>query len=78
MNQKPVSKEYRRIDIIMCTTTKNIDVYKVENLIGDLSMGAHVNRVLKKSLLSVINPRYSDIIRKYLNLKGIEMDDRNQ
>ena len=80
LNQKPVAREFRRIDMMMCTTTKKIDVYKItiENLKGDFRMGAHVSRVDKESLLTTVNPRYSDIIRKYPHLKEVEIDDQDQ
>ena len=29
LNQKPVAREFRRIDMMMCTTTKKIDVLVV-------------------------------------------------
>ena len=66
--------------MVMCTTTKKIDIYKVtiENLKGDFRMDTHASRVDKESLLSTINARYSDIIRKYPHLKEVEMDDKDE
>ena len=66
--------------MMMCTTTKKIDVYKVtiESLKGDFRMDTHPIRVDKESLPSTINPRYSNIIRKYPHLKEVEMDDKDQ
>ena len=64
LNQRPIARKYRRIDMMMCTTTKKIDVYKVtiENLKSNFRMDIHAGRIDKESLLSTINPRYSDII----------------
>ena len=66
LNQKSVVREFKRIEMMMCMTTKKINVYKVniENLKGDFRMGAHVSRVDKESLLTTVNRRCLDIIRK--------------
>ena len=66
--------------MMMCTATKMIDVYKVtiENLKGDFKMGTQVSRVDKESLLSTVNARHSDIIRKYPHLMVVEMEDKDQ
>ena len=80
LDQRPIAREYRRIDMMMCTTTKKIDVYEVtiENLKGDFRMGTQVSRVDKERLLTTVNPRYPDITRKYPHLKDVEMEDKDQ
>ena len=74
---KPVTREYRQIDMMMATANKRIDIYSVEvkNLRGNFKLGVSVSKVERELLLSLTNPEYTKILRRYQHLNGVEMDD---
>ena len=77
INKKPIRKEYRRIDMMMCSTNQRIDIYEVTvaSLKGDFSLAVNTSKVDKEVLLSLPNPRYSEMMRKYRYMEGVSMDD---
>ncbi len=80
IGKKPASTQVRQIDMMMCTTTKRIEVYNVEvkNTKGDFGLKVDVNKVEKEVLLTVSNPQYKQILAKYSHLRGITMADQDQ
>ena len=44
---------------------------------GDFKMDVNLVKINKEELLSIDNPRYDDLIKKYTHLKGIEVVDHN-
>ncbi|XP_065070928.1 uncharacterized protein LOC135695688 [Rhopilema esculentum] len=74
---KPVTREYRQIDMMMATANQRIDIYSVEvkNLRGNFKLGVSVSKVERELLLSLTNPEYTKILRRYQHLNGEEMDD---
>ena len=62
---------------IMGTETKNIHVYdiKVSNLKGDCEIPVCVTRIERSELLSLDNPDYLEMIKKYEHLRRVYMDD---
>ena len=74
---KPVTMEYRQIDMMMASANKRIDIYSVEvkNLRGEFKLGISVSKVERELLLSLTNPEYTKILRRYQHLNGVEMDD---
>ncbi len=80
LGKKPTTREYRQIDMMMTTTTKKIEVYhvKVMNLKGDFKLNVDVSKVDRYVLLSLKNPRYTEILHKYPHLQGVIMDDVDQ
>ncbi len=65
---------------MMTTTTKKKEVYNVEvmNLKRDFKLNVDVRNVDIDVLLSLKNPRYTEILQKYIHLQGVIMDDINQ
>ena len=74
---KPKTTLKRRIQTFMGTETKNIHVYdiKVSNLIGYCEIPVCVTKIKRSELLSLDNPDYPEMIKKYEHLRGVCMDD---
>jgi len=77
LGKRPVRKEFRRIEMMMQTTDKEIEVHDVviKNLSGDFHLRTEVTNVNRGVLLNLTNPRYKDMVTRYDHLKGIVMDD---
>ena len=80
LRKKPIIKEAKHIKKMMNSTTKNIEVFKVqiENFHGDISIEAELYKVELRRLLKLPNPHYVDLIKRNHHLRGITMDDNDQ
>ena len=76
---KPIKKETRNIDMMMCSTTKKLEIYDVEilELWQKFKINSAVYKVEKNTLLSRPNPKYKVIIDQYKHLVGINMNDND-
>ena len=67
----------RRIQTIVGVITKRVEIYDLE--INDTKencvIPVHATRVDRGELLSVENPKYSEMIQKYSHLNGVRMED---
>ncbi len=61
--------------MMMHTTTRKVQVYnlKISNFDEDFLICSDVSKVDKNALLSLANPNYEGMIRKFSHLKGIKM-----
>ena len=77
---KPISKETRRIDMMMHTTSKKVEIYNVQvaSVTNDFKIMATVTRVDKAVLLSLPNPQYERIIQQHQHLKEVIMEDKDK
>ena len=77
---KPEKVERRRIEMMIGSVTKTIEMYRicVKNLAGDFSLQMQVSKVDREKLLLLENPRYAEVIAKYNHLRGVEMLDKDQ
>lgn len=77
MGKQPARKEFRRIEMMMQTTNKEIEIYEVaiKNLSGDFQLETEVTKVNRGVLLTLANPQYNDLIKQFDHLKGVTMDD---
>ena len=80
LGKRPVLKQNRQIDMMLSTVNRQIEIYNVEvqNLKGDFKLEIDVSKVDREVLLSVKNPRYQDVLKKYPHLQGVTMDDVDQ
>eukprot|EP00795_Rhopilema_esculentum_P015888 gene15888-7220_t len=80
LGKRPVFKQNRQIDMMLSTVNRQIEIYNVEvqNLKGDIKLEIDVSKVDREVLLSVKNPRYQDVLKKYPHLQGVTMDDIDQ
>jgi hypothetical protein len=76
---KPVKVERRRIEMMIGSVTKNIEIYQLraKSLESDFSLEMQVSKVDREKLLVLENPRYADIIAKYNHLRAVEMVDKD-
>ena len=58
-------------------TTKRLEIYslQISSVKGDFKLEAEVTKVDRKELLTVQNPMYNDMIRRYGHLQGVVMED---
>ena len=80
LRKPPVKKETKRIEMMMNSTTRNIEIYKatIENLSRTFTMEVEFSKVERKTLLTLENLHYSRLIEKYQHLKGVVMEDNDQ
>ena len=76
LNRKPDHVEYKRIEMMMTSTSQKIEMYKVviSDIKGNFSLPTTLSKVDKGVLLTVPNPRYAEIISKHQHLKDVTMD----
>ena len=69
--------EQRQIEMMMDTTMRKIQIYnlKISNCEEDFELCTDVSKVEKNVLLSLANPNYEGMIRKFSHLKGIKMTE---
>ena len=63
--------------MMLSTVNRQIEIYnvEVENFRGDFKLAVDVSKVDRDVPLSVKNPRYQDVLKKYPHLQGVRMDD---
>ena len=76
----PCHKEYKRIEMMLGSTTKLLSVYElnIKSVDRKFDLKAEVTGVDRDVLLTLHNPRYQDIIEKYTHLSDLEMTDRDE
>ena len=79
LKKQPSRTEYRRIDMMMSSTTQRIEIYDVAvaDVRGKFEMKTQVSKVAKSVLLSIPNPGYADILSQNHHLRGVKMDDED-
>ena len=80
MSKPPVSKEIKWVEMMLNSTTRNIEIYKetIENLLRTFTMQVEFSKVKRKTLLTLENSHYSSLIKKYQRLKGVVIEDNDQ
>ena len=58
LNREPDRREYKRIEMMMTSTTQKIEMYKVKlsNITGVFSLATTLRKVYKATLLTIPNP----------------------
>ena len=77
LKKRPGRKEYKRIEMMMQSTSKLIEVHQVtiSDLDEKFKLQAEVTKVDRSNLLCMENPRYNQIVHNYDHLKGVSMAD---
>ncbi|XP_046846738.1 uncharacterized protein LOC124440389 [Xenia sp. Carnegie-2017] len=77
LNKRPVRKVFKRIEMMMQSTSRIIEVHEVT--ISDLDekhkLKTEVTKVDRNNLLLVDNPKYEEVLSKFDHLKKVKMDD---
>ena len=70
---KPIRQDYKRIEMMMQSTTRVMDIYnlQVTDLDEHFSLNSEVSKVDRQVLLTLTNPEYEKVLEKYSHLKGI-------
>ena len=73
-------KETKLIEMMMNSTTKNIETYEetIESLWITFAMEVEISKVERKTLLTIENLHYSSLMEKYQRLKAVFMEDIDQ
>ena len=79
LNKQPDHKQYKRIEMMMTTTSQRVETCKVKisNIKENFSLSTTLSKVDKGVLLTVPNPRYTEMISCHQYLKGVIMDDQD-
>ena len=77
MDSKRDRRENRKIEMMMTTCNKVIDIHKIEvtEVDGSFSLKTEVTKVERGNLLTVPNPKFKQKIEHFKHLKGIRMLD---
>ena len=72
-------KEVRKIDMMLGTTTREVELSTIEiaGLTSAFSLSVEVSKVNKNELLVLDNPRYAEIIKNYAYMQGVTMEDQD-
>ena len=79
INQQPIRNNYKRIEMMLHTTTKTVDIFQVQisSLDGRFIINTEVNQVERPTLLSLPNPRYEGLLNRYSHLKNVKLEDKD-
>lgn len=77
LGKRPVRKEGRRVEMMIQTTTREIEIHEVviKNLSSEFELRTEVTKVNRGVLLNLENPGYKDMVTRYHPLKGVVMDN---
>ena len=77
MGKQPVRREFKRIEMMMQVSNREIEIYNVviSSLTGEFQLRTEVTKVDRGTLLSLENPRYKELVERYNHLKKVTMDD---
>ena len=76
----PTKKETKTIETLTKLTTKKLKIcsIKIQDLNETYIFNTDLNKLEREVLLSLPNPRYSKILKKYPHLKDVYMNDTDE
>ena len=79
IKRKPIRQDYKRIEMMMQSTTKVIDIYnvKISDINEQFKIVSEVSKVDRQVLLTLPNPQYNKVLPKYSHLKDVKMDEED-
>lgn len=80
MQKRPERIEHRKIDTMVSTTSKKVEVFQVKlhSLSEHFSIAIEVGKVDRGELFTTSNPKDQEMILNYHHLHGIEMLDKSE
>ena len=80
IKKKPIRQDYKRIEMMMQSTTRVMDIYNLQITdLGDhFSLNSEVSKVDRQVLLTLANPEYEKVLEKYSHLKGVKMNEEDK
>ena len=79
LKKKPSETKTKRVDMLISSKVTKLEVFDtvVESLDGSYQMSVKLTKVNKAELLSIDNPKYGQLIKKYPHLQGVTIADRD-
>ena len=76
----PIRQEFKRIENMFGTSNKAINIYDLEirSLDGKFSLEAEVNKVDRKELLTLENPKSTEIVEQFSYSTGVTVEDGDE
>ena len=76
----PTRKEIKPVETLTNLATKKLNIYsiQIEDINEKYSLNTELNKLERKVLLNLKNPKYSKILKKYPHLKAVHMNDIDQ
>ncbi|XP_028414003.1 uncharacterized protein LOC114536864 [Dendronephthya gigantea] len=74
---KPNETRLQRVDMLMSTKTSRMEMYdtSVSSIDGSYVMNVRLTKVGKDELLSINNPGYDKLIKRYQHLNAVQIND---
>ena len=74
---KPTRRESRKVEMLLHTTVRKIDMYDLElkSAVSDFQLKIEVSSVEKQALLHLKNPKYRELLSTYNHLRGVDIID---
>ena len=78
LGKQPARTEYKRMDMMLCSTNQKILQYDVSisSIRGKFEMTTMVSKGDKNVFLSIPNPKYTEI-KTFSHLRGVVKDDED-
>ena len=80
LSKKPVRTEHKQIEMMVCSTTQKINSCEatISSVNEIFTMTTVLSKVDKGVLLTILNPRYEELLEKYLHLNEVVMNDNDK
>ena len=77
---RPIRQEFKRIEMMFGTSNKAINIYglQIRSLDGKFSLQAEVNKVDRKELLTLENPKCTEMVEQFSYLRGVTIQDDSE
>lgn len=77
LSLKPKKTEVKRIEMMLHTSKKKSEIFSVtiSSLDETFTINTEVSKIEKSALLSIPNPRFSDLKKNYRHLKNVYIED---
>ena len=77
LRKRPTEVKTKRIEMMLGSTTMKVEIYtaNVASTDGRFSMSVDLTKVHKSELMTLDNPRYEALIKKYDHLQGVKMNE---
>ena len=79
LNKRPKETLTKRIDIMLGSSTTDVKIYSATlgAIDGTFDINIEPTKVHKSQLLTLDNPNYATLLRKYSHLRGLKTEDNN-
>ena len=67
----------KRIEMMLGSSTTRVEIYtaNLQSIDGKFNLNAELSKVDKPELMTLKNPEYRKLLKKYRHLKGVKVDD---